>query len=203
MHILCSMQSLPSGRRGRIDVNGVSLIDLKAEIARRQSEVKARATTVPNVTGAVLKRDGDGSCVSVLLRRPSSPLQKLKAKEAIDGAKGVAEEEDIDWERARRKLEAKARLYEALKQAAVTHSKEGDDDDDRAPLVDFERKAVEEERCITDSSDEDACEDRSGFRKGLWCLNLCSLFDGVKLCATYPSHSQSFYTRCARLCFDT
>ncbi|KAH9282879.1 Coiled-coil domain-containing protein [Echinococcus granulosus] len=155
------MQSLPTGRRRRIDVNGVSLIDLKAEIARRQSEVKTRATTIPNVTGAVLKRAGDGSGVNVLLRRPPSPFQKLKAKEEVFGAKG-ATEEDTDWERARRNLEAKARLYEALKQAAITHSKEGDDDDDRAPLVDFGRKAVEEKQCITDSSDEDADEDRSG-----------------------------------------
>ncbi|KAL5961668.1 hypothetical protein TSMEX_010594 [Taenia solium] len=166
------MQSVPGGRRRRIDVNGVSLIDLKAEIARRQSEVRARATTIPNVTGAVLKRDGDGSGVGVLLRRPPSPPQKVRAKEETNGAKGSAQEEDIDWERARRKLEAKARLYEALRQAAVTHSKEGDDDDDRAPLVDFERKAMEEERCITDSSDEDACEGRSGPSKARPCASV-------------------------------
>ncbi|VDM23162.1 unnamed protein product [Hydatigera taeniaeformis] len=154
------MQSLPANRRRRIDVNGVSLVDLKAEIARRQSEVKARATTVPNVAGAVLKRVVDRNDVGLRLKRSPSPVQNLKGRVGDVEAKETTEE-DIDWERARRNLEAKARLYEALKQAAVTHSKGGYGEEDRAPLIDFERKAVEEKRSIVNSSDEDEFDDRN------------------------------------------
>ncbi|VDD82346.1 unnamed protein product [Mesocestoides corti] len=154
------MHSASVGSKKRIDVNGVSLIDLKAEIARRQNEVKTKATTVPNVANAVLKRAGGGSGV-LLKRPPSPPSPPAKSRKKAEPVAKTDGEDDVAWKRARRRLEAKSRLYEALKQAAMVQHLDGENDDDKAPLVDFERKAMEqgqhleEKRYNTDSSEGD------------------------------------------------
>ncbi|KAM7537081.1 hypothetical protein Aperf_G00000067435 [Anoplocephala perfoliata] len=148
------MQSSNSNRIRRIEVNGVSLIDLKAEISRRQTEVKSKATTVPNVSAPVLKRSGGGG-ISALLKRPASPPKKQR-KSADTPEVSQTAEEQAAWDVARRKLEAKARLYDALKQAATAgNAKLNDGDDDKAPLVDFERKAMEESAFDIDSDDDE------------------------------------------------
>lgn len=137
------MQSSNNSRNRRIEVNGVSLIDLKAEISRRQTEIKSKATTVPNVSAPVLKRAG-GAGINALLKRPASPPRKNR--KPTDSAEfSQTAEEQAAWDVARRKLEAKARLYDALRQAATAgNAKLDDSDDDKAPLVDFGRKAIEE-----------------------------------------------------------
>lgn len=154
-----TMQSSTSHRNKRIEVNGASLIDLKAEISRRQIEVKAKASNVPNVSAPVLKRSGGGG-ISGLLKRPVSPPHKIQ-KPADNTEAEKSAEEQAAWDAARRKLEAKARLYDALKQAAAAGTAKFDDrEDDKAPLVDFERKAMEVNTIDTDSSDDDG--DKNG-----------------------------------------
>ncbi|VDL59587.1 unnamed protein product [Hymenolepis diminuta] len=154
------MQSSTSHRTKRFEVNGASLIDLKAEISRRQIEVKAKASNVPNVSTPVLKRSGGGG-ISGLLKRPVSPPHKIQ-KSADNTQAEKSAEEQAAWDAARRKLEAKARLYDALKQAAAAGTAKFDDrEDDKAPLVDFERKAME---VGTDSSDDDGDKNRRNNR---------------------------------------
>ena len=158
-----SMQSLPTARKRHIDVNGVSLVDLKAEIARRQADVKAKATTHPDVAGSVIKRTNAGSGVEALFRpQPEKSVTKKETPIAKDST-----DEDAEWEQARRKLEAKARLYEALKQAAINGTnQEVDSDDDKAHLVDFERKAMEENRFDGDWHHEDKHDDHKDYFRG-------------------------------------
>lgn len=147
------MQSSINRRNKHIEVNGVSLIDLKAEISRRQSELKANATNIPNVSAPVIKRPG-GSGISGILKRPVSPPRKIRKREYEIPRDKDAEDQAM-WDATRRKLEAKARLYDALKQAASSGTgKFNDEEDDKAPLVDFERKAMEENVMDSDSDDE-------------------------------------------------
>ncbi|VDO04096.1 unnamed protein product [Rodentolepis nana] len=153
------MQSSTNRRNKRIEVNAVSLIDLKAEISRRQTEVKAKATNILNVSAPVLKRSG-GSGISGLLKRPVSPPRKVRKPLDTTEAEKSAEEQTA-WDASRRKLEAKARLYDALKQAAISGTGKFDnEEDDKAPLVDFERKAMEASTIDTDSSDDDRDQNR-------------------------------------------
>ncbi len=135
------MQSKPIGSKRRIDVSGASLVGLKAEIAKRQGEIRAKATVVPDVSGAVIKRTGADGTTKRIFKRPSSPPEPRKSTASKDTP---APAEDPEWEKTRRSLQAKAKLYEALRQAAAPQNE--DDTNDTDPLVDFERKAMEEEK---------------------------------------------------------
>lgn len=144
--------------KGRIDVSAVSLVDLKAEIARRRCDVKSKSTAVPNVSGTVLMHSDrmTNGGVKRIFKRPISPPPAPISSKADD--KQMAE--DAELEKSRRSLQAKAKLYEALRQTAAPQM-ESCEDNDTDPLVDFERKAMEDcQRRIPDrleynSSDSD------------------------------------------------
>lgn len=136
----------------RIAVNSVSLVNLKAEIARRQVEVKSQATilndgckVIPPSQSSISSSEDSSKSV---FRRVKASLKSAKERreekqqpktESFDLS--VAEQAELD--RIRKNLEAKAKLYDALQQAAVGPRTNTTADDDEAPLVDFERKAME------------------------------------------------------------
>ncbi|VDP92202.1 unnamed protein product [Echinostoma caproni] len=146
-----------------IEVSSVALAGLKAEISRRQVELKQKVQRLPE------------GC-TVIKNTPTGPnarkrsIWRLPKKENtvasyLKQVPGELDQTDEQWERSRRALEAKAKLYEALKAAALsgTHSNsksrihtEASED---APLVDFEQKAQEEIQIRSSPSRVQSCSD--------------------------------------------
>ncbi|KAA0189066.1 Coiled-coil domain-containing protein [Fasciolopsis buskii] len=130
-----------------IEVSSVALVDLKAEISRRQVELKEKVQKLPDGCTVIKSTPTDPNA-------PKRSIWKRPPKETPDvrdfKPSNEAEQADEQWERSRRALEAKAKLYEALKAAAMsgTHSYSKSrlhpEDSDDGPLVDFELKAHEE-----------------------------------------------------------
>ncbi|THD22450.1 Coiled-coil domain-containing protein [Fasciola hepatica] len=146
-----------------IEVSSVALVDLKAEISRRQIELKQKAQKLPEGCTVIKNTPTDPNT-------PKRSIWKRPAKEVptvrdIETTPCEAEQTSEQWERSRRALEAKAKLYEALKAAAMsgTHSYSksrivsGDLDD--GPLVDFEQKAHEEIKLCKSPSPVRSCSD--------------------------------------------
>uniref|UniRef100_A0A0V0J9Y4 Coiled-coil domain-containing protein 174 n=1 Tax=Schistocephalus solidus TaxID=70667 RepID=A0A0V0J9Y4_SCHSO len=152
-----------------INVNSVSLVDLKAEIARRQVEVKNKSTLLPEGCTVIKANPAAGSSAAIrsLFRKPPKvppPDPTAADAEGEEASRDRAELERL--ERSRRTLEAKAKLYEALKSAALGGARTpgGETEEDSAPLVDFERMAMErkaeEDDNSSSSCDDDADESR-------------------------------------------
>ncbi|BHF82534.1 hypothetical protein SprV_0802567200 [Sparganum proliferum] len=137
---------------------------LKAEIARRQVEVKNKSTLLPEgCTVIKASTAGNGTAIKSIFRKPPKavPPDTTAADADEEASQDRAELERL--ERSRRTLEAKAKLYEALKSAALggARTSSGDAEDDSAPLVDFERMAMERKAQENDyiSSDDDHDDD--------------------------------------------
>ncbi|CAH8644972.1 unnamed protein product [Dicrocoelium dendriticum] len=152
-----------------IEVSSVALVDLKAEISRRQIEVKQRAQQLPEGCTVIKNNSADSNAQRKSIWRKQKPeteeVHSLTLSET-----DATEQDSLRLEQSRRKLEAKAKLYEALKAAAMSgpmsHSKSRlHPQDDDGLLVDFEKKIAEDSKyrsaspvrsIDSDHSDEDA-----------------------------------------------
>ncbi|KAF8561824.1 hypothetical protein P879_08893 [Paragonimus westermani] len=141
-----------------IEVSSVSLVDLKAEISRRQIEVKQKAEKLPEGC-SVIKNVSSSSAEGKksIWRRPHDKQPTSSVLEASE----LNSEDTQQLENIKRKLEAKAKLYEALRAAAASgtmcYSKSRiHPEEDDAPLVDFEQKAQEESRICRSPSRSDS-----------------------------------------------
>ncbi|KAA3673341.1 uncharacterized protein DEA37_0012291 [Paragonimus westermani] len=141
-----------------IEVSSVSLVDLKAEISRRQIEIKQKAEKLPE--GCSVIKNVSSSSVEgkkSIWRRPRDEQSTSSVLEASE----LNSEDTQQLENIRKKLEAKAKLYEALRAAAASgtmcYSKSRiHPEEDDAPLVDFEQKAQEESRVCRSPSRSDS-----------------------------------------------
>ncbi|KER31391.1 hypothetical protein X801_07827 [Opisthorchis viverrini] len=132
-----------------IEVSSVALVDLKAEISRRQIEVKQNAQKLPEGC-SVLKTSSIGTSAgkqTIWRKRKEAPSLVNTGASTVSSDNP---EDTAELERSRRALEAKAKLYEALKQAArsgtMSYSKKRLSSEDEDLLVDFEQKVIEESR---------------------------------------------------------
>ncbi|CAL8069111.1 unnamed protein product [Calicophoron daubneyi] len=130
-----------------IEVSSVALVDLKAEISRRQIEIKQKARTLEDGC-KVIKPDvpGSGHAKRSMWRKHNSQTEEEQKIHFEDVSRNNEDLEQL--ERSRRSLEAKAKLYEALKAAAMSGMKSYSSsriggEIDNEILVDFEQKAKE------------------------------------------------------------
>lgn len=154
------------------EVSSVALVDLKAEISRRQLEVRERLETHPDGCKILRKNVNDSNFAGksgLCYRITDEKKRKLDAKELarlkMDKPSLDNKEEYSEWDRSRRSLEAKAKLYEAFKTAAAFKKSNYSIDDESDVLVDFEKKAYMEHfnsrkspspvRSCSNSSNED------------------------------------------------
>ncbi|KAF5397677.1 Coiled-coil domain-containing protein [Paragonimus heterotremus] len=150
-----------------IEVSSVSLVDLKAEISRRQIEIKQKAEKLPegcSVIKSVSSSSVEGK--KSIWRKPRDHQPTSSIPEASE----LNSEDTQQLENIKRKLEAKAKLYEALKAAAesgtMCYSKSRiHPEEDDTPLVDFEQKVREESRVCRSpsrSDSENSCKTDDG-----------------------------------------
>ncbi|CAH8607232.1 unnamed protein product [Schistosoma haematobium] len=155
--------------RHHIEVSSVALVDLKAEISRRQIEVKQRVEKHPDGCNVIRNRSAELKPGKVSLWKTSKE-QILEERTRLESENIPSDaEEYAEWEKSRRALEAKAKLYDALREAAMSGKKPNltkRDENDGDILVDFEQKATENlnlvppdsptRSCSSFSSDEDS-----------------------------------------------
>ncbi|KAL3313228.1 hypothetical protein Ciccas_008171 [Cichlidogyrus casuarinus] len=127
--------------KAKIDVGPVALTELKAEISRRKIDADSQSFKLESGSSAIsksklkLKRKGNS------LDKEPSKIKKLVQPKSDDHT--------LELEKSRRTLEAKAKLYDALKQASSAGKlkyKENEAEYGES-LVDFERKADEDTSC--------------------------------------------------------
>ncbi|KII66183.1 Coiled-coil domain-containing protein 174 [Thelohanellus kitauei] len=115
------------------DISEASIVDLKAELYKKELEVKQK---------------GIGLTTEAVVHKKSKTLQKIAAntgkfKLKIIGQKPLTEPESDKLKEVQEKLDAKSRLYDKLKEDAkkgIKHDKLSD----AGILVDFDKKAYED-----------------------------------------------------------
>ncbi|ODM98519.1 hypothetical protein Ocin01_08158 [Orchesella cincta] len=128
-----------------------SLIDLKAELIRKQQQLKAGGSSTSGRNRGALKTQKK----SEALRLTSKDYQKNKGvdkRNQKDVERKIEEEKNL--EKSKSALEAKARLYDKMQSAALVLGDEDDEEEDGGSdavkqlysnsLVNFQQKAVEE-----------------------------------------------------------
>ncbi|XP_038078741.1 coiled-coil domain-containing protein 174-like [Patiria miniata] len=129
-----------------IEVNSSSLVDLKAELFRKQ-EAFRREKQQQNSTTVKSKPVPKKQTIW------SKKNAGVQARAEKDKSLSVEEENQLDKSRAA--LEAKSKLYEQMSQRAILSA---DDDVSEHFLVDFEKKAIddlrEEKKRLEDKEDE-------------------------------------------------
>nr|CAH8862864.1 unnamed protein product [Trichobilharzia regenti] len=133
--------------RHHIEVSSVALVDLKAEISRRQIEVKQKVEKHPDGCNVIINRSAQLKPGGSLWKSSKEDLVKERKKLKLENIP-TNSEDYAEWEKSRKALEAKAKLYDALREAAMSGkkhklSKNTAADDNEDILVDFEQKAVE------------------------------------------------------------
>ncbi|XP_061193538.1 coiled-coil domain-containing protein 174-like [Saccostrea echinata] len=116
---------------GKRDVNSSSIIDLKAELFRKQEEFKKQQ--LQNKNASTIKGKSVEKKASVWSKKNKGVLER--------SSKDLEEkiEEANQYERSRKCLEAKAKLYEKITQGNDIPEEDGS----QVYLVDFQKKAID------------------------------------------------------------
>lgn len=135
--------------RHHIEVSSVGLVDLKAEISRRQLEVKQKAQRLSDGCTVIKNGNNLSGSSSSIWRKRKHENEKTNVS-AGDTMVSTADADAQQLERSRRALEAKSKIYDAFKAAAMSGSYSYSksrlnalQNDEDGPLVDFEKKALD------------------------------------------------------------
>lgn len=148
----------------------MALVDLKAEISRRQIEVKQKAQQLPEGCTVIKSSSTDSTTQRKSIWRKHKPENEEVHSLTVDEA-NATEEDSLRLEQSKRRLEAKTKLYEALKAAAMSgqmsYSKSRlHPQDDDGILVDFEKKIAEDSKYRSPSpvrsTDGDSSDEYTG-----------------------------------------
>ncbi|KAM9483032.1 coiled-coil domain-containing protein 174 [Clarias gariepinus] len=136
-------------RKKQYNVTASSLVDLKAELYRKQEAFKHEK--LAQETGTASKQHNHSKKPSVW----SKQNQGVTARAQKDVEKTAEEEQNID--KSRQKLEEKARLYEQM-----TKGDFPDEETESLYLVDFTQKIIEQKRAAQRRAAEPGDGDRDG-----------------------------------------
>ncbi|CAH8570219.1 unnamed protein product [Heterobilharzia americana] len=150
--------------RHHIEVSSVALVDLKAEISRRQIEIKQKVEKHPDGCNVIRNRSAELKPGKLSLWKTSKEkiLEERKKLEAENVPSDS--EEYAEWQKSKRSLEAKAKLYDALREAAMSgkkHKLSNTSENNEDILVDFEQKATENVYSVPPASPTRSCSSYS------------------------------------------
>uniref|UniRef100_UPI00359006F9 coiled-coil domain-containing protein 174 n=1 Tax=Myxine glutinosa TaxID=7769 RepID=UPI00359006F9 len=128
------------------EVNASSLVDLKAELFRKQQEFQQqRNTETPAVN------------LAPRIAKPNTRKAKNPGvQQRIERDTQENIEEDLTIEKAKAKLEAKAKLYEQLQNGALP-----DEETEERYLVDFAQKVIDNQREMREQVSKGMAEEKS------------------------------------------
>ncbi|KAK4468028.1 hypothetical protein MN116_008206 [Schistosoma mekongi] len=152
--------------RHHIEVSSVALVDLKAEISRRQIEIKQKVEKHPDGCNVIRNHCAELKPGKVSLWKTSKE-QIIEERARLESKDVPSDSEEyIEWQKSKRALEAKAKLYDALREAAMSGKKTSlskrDENNDDDILVDFEKKAIENINMDPPDSPARSCSSYSG-----------------------------------------